>query len=322
MTDPVDIATVATATATTTTARSRRPVIRCESCRSASAEWLVTFTDGAVFAVCGRCIGPAVTATPRPNIPRPSTAGVDERAQAQASTRESAGPAPHPTPHATPLTVASAMNAAHGRNASMHGSMNVRLNPVLLALGTLAGIVGGWGLYTMMTEIGHAPGLIGVISIAILELFAVGLGIHAVKVARDGDSPFAFNAAITLIAVFAAVVQLVAAIVEGRGVLFGLVMAMAPVAAITLWVVEMRRYFRLRGRAAGTVAPPRRTIEPAMWVRFPRQAWTAKKFALIDRTLGCDDAMKLGILHGTPPRSPSRRSPRRSGGTAGSRWRT
>jgi hypothetical protein len=37
-----------------------------------------------------------------------------------------------------------------------------------------------------------------------------------------------------------------------------------------------------------------------MWLRFPRQAWTAKKFALIDRTLGSDDAMKLGILHGTP----------------------
>ena len=62
--------------------------------------------------------------------------------------------------------------------------------------------------------------------------------------------------AITAIAVFAAVVQLIAAILEGKGVLFGLVMAMAPVAAITLWVVEMRRYFRLRGRAAGTVAPP------------------------------------------------------------------
>ena len=71
----------------------------------------------------------------------------------------------------------------------MNGSMNVRLNPVLLTLGTLAGIVGGWGLYTMMTEIGQAPGVIGVISIAILELFAVGLGVHAVKVARDGDSP-------------------------------------------------------------------------------------------------------------------------------------
>jgi hypothetical protein len=184
--------------------------------------------------------------------------------------------------------------------SSMTSTVNVRLNPVLLALGTLAGAVGGWGLYTMMTEIGHAPGLIGVISIAILELFAVGLGVHAVKVARDGDSPFAFNLAITLIAGFAAVVQLVAAVIEGRGVLFGLVMAMAPVAAITLWVVEMRRYFRLRGRAAGTVAPPASTIEPAMWLRFPRQAWTAKKFALIDRTLGADDAMKLRILHGTP----------------------
>jgi hypothetical protein len=145
-----------------------------------------------------------------------------------------------------------------------------------------------------------APPVIGVISIAILELFAVGLGVHAVKVARDGDSPFPFNLGITLIAVIAAVVQFAAAVQEGKGVLFGVVMAMAPIAAITLWVVEVRRFFRLQGRVAGTVAQPAATIEPALWVRFFKQAWTAKKFALIDRSLGADDAMKLGILHSQP----------------------
>lgn len=174
--------------------------------------------------------------------------------------------------------------------------MTIRINPVLFALGSLAAVVSGWGLYTMMTEIGHAPGFIGMISIAILELFAAGLGIHAVKVAQDGDSPFVFSLAIVLIAVLAAVVQFASAVVEGKGVLFGVVMATAPVAAITLWVIEMRRFFRLRGRAAGTVAPPAATIEPALWLRFGRQAWVAKKYALIDRTLGAGDAMKLGIL--------------------------
>ena len=68
--------------------------------------------------------------------------------------------------------------------------------------------------------------------------------------------------------------------------------------------------FRLQGRAAGTVAQPAATIEPALWLRFFKQAWTAKKFALIDRSLGADDAMKLGILHTQPkpPRPSSRRS--------------
>ena len=94
--------------------------------------------------------------------------------------------------------------------------------------------------------------------------------------------------------------QFAAAIEEGKGVLFGTVMAMAPIAAITLWVVEVRRMFRLQGRAAGTVAQPAATIEPALWLRFFKQAWTAKKFALIDRSLGADDAMKLGILHAQP----------------------
>src|SRR3954468_13333251 len=180
--------------------------------------------------------------------------------------------------------------------------MQFKLNPIMLVLGSLAAVVGGWGLFTMMTRIGGAPPFIGVITIAILELFAVGLAIHAVKVARDGDSPFPFNLGITLIAVIAAVVQF-AAVEEGNGVLFGTVMAMAPIAAITLWVVEVRRMFRLQGRAAGTVAQPAATIEPALWLRFFKQAWTAKKFALIDRSLGADDAMKLGILH-TQPKPP------------------
>src|SRR4051794_34633429 len=181
--------------------------------------------------------------------------------------------------------------------------MPFKLNPIMLVLGSLAAIVGGWGLFTMMTKIGGAPPFIGVITIAILELFAVGLAIHAVKVARDGDSPFPFNLGITLIAIVAAVVQFAAAVEEGKGVLFGTVMAMAPIAAITLWVVEVRRMFRLQGRAAGTVARPAATIEPTLWLRFFKQAWTAKKFALIDRSLGADDAMKLGILH-TQPKPP------------------
>src|SRR3954463_9737659 len=178
--------------------------------------------------------------------------------------------------------------------------MPFKLNPIMLVLGSLAAIVGGWGLFTMMTRIGGAPPFIGLITSAILELFAAGLGIHAVKVARHGDSPSPFNLGITLIAIVAAAVQFAAAIEEGKGVLFGTVMAMPPIAAITLWVLEVRRMFRLQGRAAGTVAQPAATIEPALWLRFSRQAWTAKKFALIDRSLGADDAMKLGILHAQP----------------------
>src|SRR4051812_44753267 len=195
--------------------------------------------------------------------------------------------------------------------------MPFKLNPIMLALGSVAAIVGGWGLYTMMTRIGGAPPVIGVITIAILELFAVGLPVHAVKVARDGDSPFPFNLGITLIAIVAAAVQFAAAVQEGKGGLFGTVMAMAPIAAITLWVVEVRRMFRLQGRAAGTVAQPAATIEPALWLRFFKQAWTAKKFALIDRSLGADDAMKLATLHPQPkPPKPTPAQTRRARGIA------
>ena len=51
--------------------------------------------------------------------------------------------------------------------------MSVKLNPIMLVLGSLAAVVGGWGLYVMMTRIGGAPPFIGIITIAILELFAM-----------------------------------------------------------------------------------------------------------------------------------------------------
>lgn len=173
--------------------------------------------------------------------------------------------------------------------------MRVRLHPVMGVLGLLALLVSAWGLYTAMTTMGGAPGWVGVISVAVMELFAVGLAIHAVNVARDGDSPAPFNVGIVLIALLAAIVQFSAAVSEGKGVLVGAVLAMAPVAAITLWVIEVRRFFRLQGRAAGTVAAPAATIEPALWLRFPKAAWAAKRYALLDRTLGAKDALLLGL---------------------------
>src|SRR3954454_3385349 len=114
----------------------------------------------------------------------------------------------------------------------------------------------------MMTRIGGAPPFIGIITIAILELFAVGLGIHAVKVARDGDSPSPFNLGITLIAIVAGAGQFAAAIEEGKGVLFGTVMATAPIAPVTLWVPEVCRMFSVPGRPAGTAEQTTATIEP------------------------------------------------------------
>lgn len=175
--------------------------------------------------------------------------------------------------------------------------MSPRPNAVLMILGTIAAIVGGWGLFVMMTTVGGAPVFIGVMAVGLFELFAIGLGIHSIKVAQDGDSPAPFNIAIVAVALIAAVVQYTAALMEGKGHLFGVVMAMAPIAAITLWVIELRRYFRIRGRAVGTVAAPAATIELSMWLRFPKESFTAKRFALLDRTLGADDAVKLGILH-------------------------
>ena len=123
--------------------------------------------------------------------------------------------------------------------------MSIKLNPIMLALGSLAAIVGGWGLYVMMTRIGGAPPFIGIITIAILELFAVGLAIHAVKVARDGDSPFPFNLGITLIAIVWVVIWILVLVdivrrrdlTAGKKAAWALLVLILPVIGLIIYMV-------------------------------------------------------------------------------------
>lgn len=174
-----------------------------------------------------------------------------------------------------------------------------RPNLFMFVLGALAVVVSAWGLYSALTAAG-APGLIAVLAIAGFELFALGLGVHAVKVAQDGDSPAPFTAGLILIAIAGAFVQFSSALAEGKGWTVGVILAMMPIAAITLWAAELRRHFRLRGRAAGIVAAPAATFEPALWLFFRRATLAAKRMAWIDRTLGANDAFLLGMKETAP----------------------
>jgi hypothetical protein len=175
-----------------------------------------------------------------------------------------------------------------------------RTDRVTIVLGTLAGAVSAWGWYSLMVHQAGAPALIAWLAIGCFELFVLGLAHMSVRVANDGDSPAPYTAGIVLVALAAMVLQFSAAITEGWGWIVGAVLAMAPLAAITLWVSHIRRVFRLRGRAVGTVAPPASTIELSVWVRRFRAAWAAKGMAVLDRTLSSNDALILGIAATRP----------------------
>lgn len=180
-------------------------------------------------------------------------------------------------------------------------STDPRADRVTLLLGTLAAVVSGWGWYSLMVHEAQAPPAIAVLAIACFELLVLGLARMSVQVALDGDSPAPYTLGITVVAVVAMVLQFAAALSEGWGWIVGAVLAMAPLAAITLWVSHIRRVFRLRGRADGTVAPPPASVEVSVWVRNFRAAWAAKSMAVLDRTLSPKDAVILG-LQATRPR--------------------
>jgi hypothetical protein len=174
-------------------------------------------------------------------------------------------------------------------------SSDPRTDRITLLLGTLAAVVSGWGWYSLMVHEAHAPAWIAALGIAAFELFVVGLARTSVRTALDGDSPAPYTAGIVAVAVLAMALQFAAAITEGWGWVVGVVLAMAPAAAITLWVAHIRRLFRLRGRVNGTVAQPPATVEVSIWLRNFRAAWAAKSLAVLDRTLSPKDAVILGL---------------------------
>lgn len=186
----------------------------------------------------------------------------------------------------------------------MASRVSSRTDSTTVVLGTLAGIVSAWGWYSLMVHQAHAPALVAWLAIGCFELFVLGLAHMSVRVANDGDSPAPYTAGIVLVALFAMVLQFSAAITEGWGWIVGAVLAMAPLAAITLWVSHIRRVFRLRGRAVGTVAPPASTIELSVWLRRFKAAWAAKGMAVLDRSLSSNDALILGIA-ATRPKVPA-----------------
>ena len=171
----------------------------------------------------------------------------------------------------------------------------MRYNRNTLMLGLIAAIISAWGLWTLLSRAG-APWYIAILGTFIIEGFAVGVGNHAVTVANDGDDPMPFIGITVAITIVAAAIQFFGAVSEGKGWVAGMILAMAPTAAITLWTLEVNRHNRVIARVKGRIqveAPAH--IDVRMKRAFPKAARRAELLALADRSLTADDAMTTAL---------------------------
>lgn len=178
--------------------------------------------------------------------------------------------------------------------------MKFRLNPVTTGLAILASIIGGYGIYTALHTIYGAPIPIAVLGIALFEGAAVGFATQAIENAKEGDSPMPWIMAMVGVIIVGAIVQFFSTLTEGKGIIVGVVMAMAPVVAIALFIGEVSLYLRKIGRSDGSILDPASRIPRDMKRRFPRAAGIAENMVAINRTLTAQDAIVKALALAPP----------------------
>lgn len=171
-------------------------------------------------------------------------------------------------------------------------SKRERLSPAFVALATITLALSSWGLFTL-ARFGGMPAPLAVLTVAGLDLAAVGFGKHALTVAQDGDSSLPWNAGLVLLTGLGAYAQLSVHLIRGDALAFGLVSMAFPVVTVALFEGQLRRRFRLQGRRTGRVPEPRATVDLMTWIFYRQLALRATKIAVLDRGLDPDTAVMI-----------------------------
>jgi len=165
---------------------------------------------------------------------------------------------------------------------------------VILAGITL--VLSSFGLFELAHVYAATPAPLALLAVAGFDLTALAAGHHALRVARDGDSPGPWNALLVAAAGLSAVLQYVHTQLAGQPWAVGVMYAMFPIATVLLFEGTLRRAHRLNGRRTGRVAQPRATFELMQWLTYPRVTARAFKMGILDRSLSGDAAFKLALL--------------------------
>ncbi len=172
----------------------------------------------------------------------------------------------------------------------------VKVSPLFVALALTTLALSSWGLFHLLHDFGDVPPGLAVLAVGGLDVVAVLFGKHALTVAADGDSSAPWNAGLLVYTGLAAFAQFAYAGLAGHPLVLAVVFAAFPCATVLLFEGQLRRAYRLNGRASGRLAPPRATFDLIVWVLYPRQAMRATRFAVLDRGLDSDTALTLAEL--------------------------
>jgi len=191
-----------------------------------------------------------------------------------------------------------------------------RMSPLFLALAGISLLLASWGYFDLFTRHAGMPPGLAVLAVGGLDLAAVLIGKHALTVAQDGDSSLPWNLALIALTALGSFAQFQHAYLNGDAIAVGVVSAAFPVVTVLLFEGQLRRVYRLNGRAAGRLAEPRATVDLITWLFYRRLALRATRLAVLDRGLTQDTALMIAerqlTLEAAADIQPQRRRMRRT----------
>lgn len=199
----------------------------------------------------------------------------------------------------------------------MNRTARAKMSPLFLALAFVSLALASFGYFELFTNYGDMPTWLAFVSVGGLDIAAVATGKHALTVAEDGDSAAPWNALLLLLTLLGAFAQVAYSVLAGHPLAVGIVSAAFPIVTVTLFEGQLRRVFRLNGRAAGRVAEPRATVDLLTWLLYRKLAFRATKLAVLDRGLDTGAALtiaerQLAIEVAAAERPAARRTIRRT----------
>ena len=168
-----------------------------------------------------------------------------------------------------------------------------RMSPLFLTLAGISLALASWGYFRLFVDFAGMPEWLAAFAVGGLDLAAVLIGKHALDVAEDGDSSAPWNVALIMLVGLGAFAQFSHAMLAGDPLAIGIVSAAFPVVTVLLFEGQLRRLYRLKGRAAGRLAAPRATIDLITWLFFTRLAVRATKLSVLDRGLDAESALAV-----------------------------
>jgi hypothetical protein len=175
----------------------------------------------------------------------------------------------------------------------MTQNRRARLSPLFLLLAAVTLALSSWGLYRLFTEHADMPTGLALLVVGGLDVAAVLFGQHALTVAGDGDSSAPWNFALLVLTGLGAYAQLSAHQLDGDPIAVGLVSMAFPIVTVLLFEGQLRRRYRLQGRATGRLAQPRASVDLITWVFYRQLAMRATKLSVLDRGLDQDSALMI-----------------------------